>query len=119
MAADLLEVGEGAGRERRELPVGPVLGAAGGLGGRAVDADPDQLALGLGDVLGGLAEQGDRGAPGDQPAQVGRERAVEAEVEGAGCVAGGERGAVAQVDDPLAGLDAPAQLAGVGLARVG
>ena len=97
--------------KRRECSVGPVLGAAGGLGGRAVDADPDQLALGLGDVLGGLAEQRHRGAPGDQPAQVGRERAVEAEVEGAGGVAGGERGAVAQVDDPLAGLDAPAELA--------
>jgi hypothetical protein len=34
-------------------------------------------------------------------------------------VAGGERGPVAQVDDPLPGLDAPAELAGVGGHHVG
>ena len=59
-------------------------GRAGGARGGPVDADADQLALGLGDLLGGLAEQGERGAPGDQPAEVGRERAVEAEVQRAG-----------------------------------
>ena len=74
VVAHLREVGEGAGRERCQLAVGPVLRAAGGVRGGAVDADPDQLALGLGDVLGGLAEQGDRRAPGDQPAEVGGER---------------------------------------------
>ena len=105
--------------EASQLAVGPVLGPAGGVGRRAVDADADQLALRLGDVLGGLAEQGDGRAPGDQPAEVGREAAVETEVERAGRVAGGERGAVAQVDDPLAGLDAPPQLGGVGDGRRG
>ena len=35
------------------------------------------------------------------------------EAEGAGEVPGGERGAVAQVDDPLPGVDAAAQLVGV------
>ena len=53
-------------------------------------------------------------APGDQPAEVRREPAVDAEVQGAGRVAGGEGGPVPQVDDPLAGLDAAAQLGGVG-----
>ena len=94
---------------------GPPVACAAG----PVDADPDELALRLRDLLGGLAEQGDRGAPGDQPAEVRREAAVEPEVERAGCVAGRERGPAAQVDDPLAGLDATAQLGGVGDRRQG
>ena len=115
VAADPLEVGEGrrSGSVAR-LAVGPVARPAGRVRRGPVDADPDQLALGLGDLVGGLAEQGQRGAPGDQPAEVGGEPAVEAEVQGAGGVAGGEGGPVAQVDDPLAGLDAAAQLGGVG-----
>jgi hypothetical protein len=58
---------------------GPVPGGAGGSGGGSVDADPDQLALCRGDLLRRLAEQGDRCAPGDQPAEVGGEGSVEAE----------------------------------------
>ena len=89
--------------------VGPLLRRPGGGGGGPVDADPDQLALRLGDLLGGLAEQGQRGAPRDQPAQVGRELPVEAEVQRAGHVPGGERGAGAQVDQPLPRLQPAAQ----------
>ena len=59
-------------------------------------------------------EQRDRRAPGDQPAEVGRERALEAEVQRARRVAGRERRAVPQVDDPLPRLDAPPQLGRVG-----
>ena len=65
------------GRCRRPSPAGVPVACGGG----PVDADADQLALRLGDALGGLAEQGERGAPRDQPAEVGREAAVEAEVE--------------------------------------
>ena len=68
---------------------------------------------------GGLAEQGQRGAPRDQPAQVGGEAAVEPEVQRAGHVPGGERGAVPQVDHPLAGLDATPQLGRVRAAGCG
>ena len=114
MPSYLLEIGEGTGRERRELTIAPVLGRTGGLRRRAIDADPHELALGLGDVFGGLTEQGDRGPPRDQPTQVRGEGAVETEVQCAGCVAGGERGPVAQVDDPLTGLDALAELPWVG-----
>ena len=110
---DVGEVGEGGRREAGQLTVRPVLRRAGGVGGGTVDADADQLALGLGHDLRGLPEQGDRRAPGDQPAEVGREGAVETEVQGAACMPGRERGAVAQVDHPLAGLDPPAELGGV------
>ena len=71
----------------------------------AVDADADELALRLGDLLGRVPEQRQRGAPGDEPAEVGRELAVEAEVQRPGHVPRRERGAAAQVDDPLAGGD--------------
>ena len=66
---------------------------------------------------GGLAEQGHRGAPRDQPAQVGANLPVQAEVQRAGQVPGGERRAVAQVDHPLPGGDPAAQLVGVGARR--
>src|SRR5680860_331953 len=115
VVADLYEVGEGGGGEAGQFAGRPGLRVAGGLCGRAIDADADQLALGAGDVVGGLAEQSDRGAPVDEPAQVGRECAVDAEVERARGVTGGERGAVAQVDHPLAGFDAAAQLDSISL----
>src|SRR5690606_16131599 len=101
------KVGERPGGEGRELAVGPCPGPAGGVCGRAVDADPYELPLRVGYVLGSFAEQGDGSAPGDQPTQIGSEGTVQAEVECAGRVAGGERGAVAQIDYPFAGLDAP------------
>ena len=44
-----------------------------------------------GDLLRGLAEQGQRRAPRDGPAEVGSEAAVEAEVQRSGDVPGGER----------------------------
>ena len=88
--------------------VRPVLRAAGGRAG-AVDADAGQLALGLGHLLLGLAEQRHGRTPRHEPAEVGGELAVEAEVERALGVAGGERGAGAQVDEPLALLEALAQ----------
>ena len=114
VVADLGEVGERRGGEGAQLAVGPVLRAAGGVGGGSVDADADQLALGLGDILGALAQEGDGGAPGDEPAEVRGEAAVEPEVERARGVPGREGGARAQVDDPLTGLDAVPQLVGVG-----
>ena len=114
VVADLLEVGERGGGEARQLTVGPVLRSTGGVGGRTVDADPDQLALGFGDVVRRLPEQGHRGAPGDQPPEVGGEGPVDPEVEGARRVAGREGGPVAQVDHPLPGLDAATQLGGIG-----
>ena len=83
VVADLGQVGEGGPLEPAQRPVGPLLRAAGGRGRGPVDADADQLALRLGDLLGGLAEQGQRGAPRDQPAEVGGELPVEAEVQGA------------------------------------
>ena len=54
-------------------------------------------------------EQRQRGAPRDQPAQVGGELSVEAEVERARHVPGRERGPGAQVDQPLPRLDAGAR----------
>ena len=88
-----------------------------GGGFRAVDADPDQFPLGPGDLLRCLAEQGQWRVPGNQPAQVGGEAAVQVEAERAGQVPGGERPAGAQVHHPLPGLDPAPQFAG--LARRG
>jgi hypothetical protein len=68
-----------------------------------VEADAGQLAPCFQDLLGGVGEQGQRRARRDDPAQVGGEAAVQADVEGAQQVAGGERDPVAQVDDPLSG----------------
>ena len=62
------------------------------------------------DLLRCLPEQGHRRAPGNHPAQVGGEAAVEREAERAGHEAGGERDPVPQVNDPLAGLDPAPQL---------
>ena len=118
VVSDLAELGEGrrpgSWPARRSVQSS---GFAGVVRGGAVDADPDQLALRLGDVVGGLTEQGDGGPPRDQPAEVGREATVEPEVEGAGRVAGSEGGAGAQVDDPLPRFDPTAQLARVGELR--
>ena len=108
-----------ARRDGAERPVRPVLRGAGGGGGGPVDADPDQLALRLGDLLGGLAEQGDRGAPGDEPAQVGGERRRRGRSSACRARARRRRRCGAQVDHPLAGLDPPAQLCGVGRRRWG
>ena len=94
--------------------VGPLIGAAGGGGRGPVDADPDHFPLRHRDLLGGFAEQGDRGAPRDQPTQVGGERPVDSEVQRAGYVAGGERGTGPQIDQPLSVFEPPAQLLGVG-----
>ena len=98
------------------LIAGPLLDRAGGLGGGPVDADAGELALRVGDLLGAVPEQRQRGAPGEDPAEVGREVAAALDVEGAGQVAAGEGGAAAQVDDPLAGFDAAPQLSRVGRA---
>ena len=118
--ADHGQSGEGCGLViAQRLARGPGGRAAVGGGTRAVDADPDQLALGFGDLFRGLAEQGQRGAPRDQSAQVGREAAVQVEAERAGQVPAGERAAGAQVDHPLPCLDAAARLGGVGAARRG
>ena len=120
VVAHLGEVGEGRGRERAQLrrslqssglPVACAAGRSMPIRTSSRWASATSSAA--------LAEQRDRGAPGDEPAEVGREAAVEPEVERAGGVPGGERGAVAQVDDPLAGLDAAAQLGGVGERRAG
>ena len=92
--------------------------SGGGRGG-AVDADPHQFALGLGDLLGSVAQQGQRRAPGDQPAEVGGEAAVQVEAEGSGHVPGGERPPGTQVHYPFSGVDAPPQLGGVRAARRG
>ena len=78
---------------------GPPVAAAVG----PFDPDPDQLALRLGHLFGRLAEQRERGAPRDHPAEVGGERPSRPKFSGAGDVPGGERGAGAQVDHPLAG----------------
>ena len=119
-------VGEGAG----EVGEGPPRIAA-GAGGRSelrdrpdrgargtVDADPDQLALGVGDLLMALADQREGCAPRDDPAQVGRELLAEGDPDAAGEVVGGVGGAVAQVDHPLTGGDALGEGVGVhGLGR--
>ena len=101
----------------QRLARGPRGRAAVGGGPRAVDADPHQFPLGLGDLLGGLAEQDQRGIPRDQPAQVGREAAVQVEAERSGQMPGGERPAGAQVDHPLPRLDPAAELGGLGAGR--
>src|SRR5690606_26797061 len=102
---DLRQVGEAGPLEAPEGGIGPLLRGAGGGAGEGVHADPDQLALRLCDILGGRAQQGQWGAPGDEPAEIGRELAVQAEVEGAGDVTSRIRGAGPEVDDPLSGLD--------------
>ena len=84
VVADLLEVGERARSgscraRRRPSPRGdPVACAA----GRSMPIRTSSRCASA-TSLGGLAEQGDRRAPRDEPAEVGREAAVEAEVQGA------------------------------------
>ena len=65
------EVGDAVGAQRGT--VGEGRDVAGGGTGELVDADPYQLAASLGDLLGGLADQRQRGAPAVEPAQVGDE----------------------------------------------
>jgi hypothetical protein len=98
------EVRDPVGREGRAAGEG--VDRAGGRTGEAVDADPRELAAGVGDLLTGLADEGELGVLGQQPAEVGDEGLGELERERAGKVPGGERGALTQVDDPLAGRDA-------------
>ena len=79
---DRFEIGEVGDRVAAQcLAIRPLGRAAGRNGGRAVDTDAHQLALGLGDLLRGLAEQSQRRVPRDQPAQVGHEAAVQVEAE--------------------------------------
>ena len=47
------------------------------LDARTISEIADELALSLSDLLGGFSQQGQRGTPGDEPAEVGRELAVE------------------------------------------
>ena len=90
------------------------------IGGKLAAGDADELAAGLGDLLLGLADQGDRSAPWDEPADVGDEVGDgQLEVQRPGQVAGGERGAGAQVDHPLAGGQSSGQLGGVDVSRRG
>lgn len=76
------------------------------VAGEGVDADADELASGLRDLFFGVADQGQGCSPSVEPAEVGHERIRQLETECAAEVAGREGGALAQVDDPLAGLDA-------------
>jgi len=69
-----------------------------------VDADPGQVALGGGDLLRAVAEQGQRDSPRDQPAKAVREVAV-LEARSAD-VPGRELPPAAQVGDPFTGGDA-------------
>ncbi len=112
------QVGEGpprvaAGAGRR----GELADRAGCGTGGTVDPDPDELALRVGGLRRVLPDQGERGAPRDDPAEVGRELLPEGDPDAAGQVLGGIGGAVAQVHDPLAGGDALAE--GVGVGRFG
>ena len=65
------------GRSRSGVPAAHSVGLAGGHRGGLLDADPDHVPLRLGDLLGGLAQQGDGGVVGQDPAQVGDELAVQ------------------------------------------
>ena len=83
--------------------------AAGGAGG-SVDADADELSLGVVDLFGGVGEQGERHAPWDQPSEVGGEPVGELDADGAGEVFVGVQLSLAEVDDPFAAVDAPSEL---------
>ena len=82
-----------------------------------VDADPDQLTLGRLHLLGRLAQQGERRTPRDEPAEVRRELGAELDADAAGDVLGRVRHPVTQVDHPLIGGQAFAQLLGVDQVR--
>jgi hypothetical protein len=112
---EVTELGE---PQRGKRPAaGPVLHPPGRGGRRAVDPDPDQLPLCVADLFRCLAQQRDWLVPGDRPAQVGSEAAIKREAERAGHEAGREGDPVPQVNHPLAGLDATADLRRVGPAR--
>ncbi len=81
---------------------------------RPVDADADQLALELLHLLRRLAQERHRRPPRDDPAEVGHRVAVRRERQRAAQVALGEQRPGSQVDDPLAGVDATAQLGSLG-----
>ena len=121
MMTDLREVGERGSRERH--PAGaddsrsPALRWRAAAGRSIPIRTSSRCAWATSSAVS--PQQGHRGAPVDEPADVGRERAVETEVQRAGRVAGRERGAVAQIDDPLAGLDPTAQLGRRQPARAG
>jgi hypothetical protein len=106
VVAHLGQVGKRGPLEAGKFVIGPVVRPTSGRRGGTVDADPDELALGLGHLLGGLTQQRDGGSPRDESAQVGGELALDAEVEGARHEAGSESGAGAQVHHPLTGLEA-------------
>ena len=63
------------------------------------------------------ADQGERLPPGNCPAEVGGERVTELDRYRARDVTAGEKAPLPQVDYPLAGVDAPAQLGGIGRPR--
>lgn len=73
------EVGHREAGQR--LPRRPVFRLAGGDRGGPVDADPGQLPLGRGDLIGRLPEQRHRGLGREEPAQLGRERVAQLEAE--------------------------------------
>ena len=114
MVPHLRQVGELGPLEAHQRAFRPVSRGPGGRGSGTVDSDADELALSLGHLLGALSEQGDGGSPRDEPAQVGRELAVDTEVEGARHEAGSKRGSGPQVHDPLTGVDPASQVFGVG-----
>ena len=95
-----LEVGDGIGPQVRRL-VAPLVRRS-GHARDPVDADPGQVALGVGDLAGALADQRQPGARGQQPAEVGHQVVAVLEAERPGQVPGRERPPTAQVHDPLA-----------------
>ena len=60
-------------RERPAADRRPIPAGAGGRAREPVDADPGQVPLRRGDLFRAVAEQGQRGAPRDKPAEVARE----------------------------------------------
>src|ERR1022692_3377471 len=98
------ETRDGKGCQR--LAARPFLRGAVGGAGEVIDADPGQVALGGGDLPGGVAEQGQRGSPRDQPAEVVREVGAVLEAQRSADVTGRARLAVAQIGDPFSGGDA-------------
>ena len=117
VVADLGEVGEGGPREGARAASPPAQSAGLPVACAAGRSMPmrDQFPLGLGDLRPGCSPSRVSGVPQrDEPAEVGGEAAVQAEVERAGDVPGGERDPVAQVDHPFAGGEALADLLGVG-----
>lgn len=94
------QVGEGGhvvafGRRRAaELVRGPDRG-----GIRAIDADPHELALGVGDLLRRLADQGEGRSPRQRPPETGGELVAQHDADAPLEVSGGIGHALTQVDD--------------------